>query len=672
MRHILKILGCGVSYAALTLPALAQTAVGGSRITDLPPASLPLSGTEAVNVVQGGVSKQTSVGQIEGNAFAPSCSTPGFFYFSGSGPIQCLPPISGVVTAPAGSTTTSFASDAAASMNFYQPDTHAIIRSMLAKNQDTVSVMDWIPVGTNLATTNVSTYFQNAATDACARSPNGLHIMIPAGSYIAHDINNTCGNLWEGAGPGGVGSANQTSVSSIVPGGTTINYSGATSYFMQWQVSGFPAFKSGAHINGGGLENVTLNDGSSSAWAMVSEGTQDWAAEHVVINGAYEGVYMKGDEFPVTSHISMYGTRLLNYQIVGDLSGQTASGAACTTSNGDCSTRNDVWYGEYLTNIDNLYTNRVFTITGFVATTTLSHTSGEGPLIGMDMSCPAGLNANMAMCPTFGRFNDIQFENFHQYGVKMTNSLNNYFDHLYSVGDATATATNSFYESTINYAASTVPPGVTQITNSQLFAAWGDCAYFAGTLWDIEIYNTRMNGCNTGNSGANVVNFAGTATHVKVGGNQLGNVDNYTGAFAPARGVVLSANTKWADVYDNNFDGLSASVSPVLSASSFPGTIHVHDNLGPGSTSPTIGACGTGAAFGNIAKDDEFIITVGTGSPTTCAVTFSNPMYAQPACVVSPAAGASATSLSLANDANGVTINGAALSGGYLVICRAP
>ena len=63
-----------VSMAAL--PAYGQTAVGGSRITDLPPASLPLSGTEAVNVVQGGVSKQTSVGQIEGNVFAPSCSNP--------------------------------------------------------------------------------------------------------------------------------------------------------------------------------------------------------------------------------------------------------------------------------------------------------------------------------------------------------------------------------------------------------------------------------------------------------------------------------------------------------------------------------------------------------------------------------------------------------------------
>jgi hypothetical protein len=50
---------------ALWLPATALAqGVGGSRITDLPQASLPMSGAEAINVVQGGVSKQTSVGNV--------------------------------------------------------------------------------------------------------------------------------------------------------------------------------------------------------------------------------------------------------------------------------------------------------------------------------------------------------------------------------------------------------------------------------------------------------------------------------------------------------------------------------------------------------------------------------------------------------------------------------
>lgn len=47
----------------LAAPAFAQ-GVGGSRITDLPQASLPMSGAEAINVIQGGISKQSAVGNL--------------------------------------------------------------------------------------------------------------------------------------------------------------------------------------------------------------------------------------------------------------------------------------------------------------------------------------------------------------------------------------------------------------------------------------------------------------------------------------------------------------------------------------------------------------------------------------------------------------------------------
>ena len=71
-------------------PAYAQTGVGGSRVTDLPQASIPLSGAEQVLLTQQGVSKQTSAANIMGNFFGPSCANPGLVYNPGVGPALCL------------------------------------------------------------------------------------------------------------------------------------------------------------------------------------------------------------------------------------------------------------------------------------------------------------------------------------------------------------------------------------------------------------------------------------------------------------------------------------------------------------------------------------------------------------------------------------------------------
>ena len=563
--------------------------------------------------------------------------------------------------------------------SFIQPDSSAQPRTWNAKVQDRVSVLDYIPAGTNLATTDVSSYFQQASTAACARSPNGLHILIPAGYYIAHDINNTCSNLWEGDGAGGVGSANQTSVGSISHGGTMINYSAASSYFMRWQVVGFPSFKSGAHINGGGIKELTLNDGSSTSTALISQGTQDWEASHIVINGAYNGVLMKGDEFPVTSHISMYGTRNNNYAIIGDLSGQTVSGAACTTTNGDCSTRSDAWYGDYLNNIDNLQTNTVFTITGFVATPTLTHTTGEGPAYGMIISCPNGLSSSLSQCPSFGRFDDIQFENFKYSGVQISDFNNFLFDRLYSVGDGTSNNINNFRASSTNY--SSVNIGQLQIDRSELFATGQDCAYFGGTMYDIAVYHTNVSACNILNNNYSGLNFAGTIQNVKVSTNTFGEVGGYGGPYPLVHGVTLGSGVFNAVVTDNLFqpsggvgyaswNGSSYTlVSPIGDASTVPQLIHMSGNTGP-TNLPVLSSCGSGAGISGGYQDSDFIATVGTGVGTSCTVTFGVIQPVAPICTLSPYSGGNSAATVASLSTTGLTISaGSNLTGSYAVRC---
>jgi hypothetical protein len=553
--------------------------------------------------------------------------------------------------------------------DFSQPDAGATLRTYLSKTGDVVSVLDYLPVGQPDGTTDNSTGFQLAANDMCARSSFGGTIIVPsppsAAQYKAHDINNTCGNYWLGTTPGGVGSTNQTTTSTIVRGGTSIDYSDATSYFMQWQVAGFPAFKSGAHINGGGIAHMSLFDGASTANTFNSEGTQDWTETYIVINGAYNGTFMKGDEFPVTTNISMYGTRNANYTIIGDLTGQTVSGAACTTSNGDCSTRNDAWFGAYLTNIDNLKTNTVFTITGFVGTPTIQHTSGEGPATGMFVSCPTGLATNMSQCPTFGRFDDNQFEFYKTNGILAQDFLNFYFDHLYSVGDDSINNNNAFAAYSQNYTASSAPVGVLDITNSQLFVAGNDCVYLGGTMASVSIQNSKISGCNTLNSGGNGINSSGTLSHLKVQNNEVGTVDSYGGSVALGRAVALSTTTTWAEITNNIWGNVSTAAAPVLNASAQPWTIHIEGNIGPGGA-PTVGACGTGPVISG--SDRAMLVTVGTGTPTSCTVTFGTIWSTPPICTVSPAPGAAAfTGVSTSDTA--VVIAGSALSGGYQVLC---
>lgn len=66
-------------------------------------------------------------------------------------------------------------------------------------------------------------------------------------------------------------------------------------------------------------------------------------------------------------------------------------------------------------------------------------------------------------------------------------------------------------------------------------------------------------------------------------------------------------------------------------------TIHGHLTVNSDGTGPTLSSCGTSPSLASASSDLAGLVTVGTGSPTTCVVTFAN-AYPQrvPSCVITP------------------------------------
>ena len=549
--------------------------------------------------------------------------------------------------------------------------------------RDFVDLTDYLPVGEpNMLHHDNSAGAQTLATTLCARQSNGGRIFVPAVKaadyYVFHDILNSCGNTWEGDGASGVGDLHQpgTATSFVSLGGTAVNYSAATSYFMEWQVPNFPAFKSNAHLNGGGINGFTLIDNSSTATTLKSLGTQDWKATNLIVNGAYNIVYMKGVEFPYTGHISAYGTRNKNYEIVGDLTGQTQAGGACAASSGDCSTRDDVWFGDYLTNIDNKQTNTVFTITGFVATTTLSHTSGEGPAYGMVASCPAGMS--FGQCPSFGRMDDNQFEFVKYTSVSLTDTTGFQFTKLYAVNDASSNNLNNFYASSLNY--SDVNEGNMLVRDSVIFATWQDSIYLGGTMNDLEFINNHISAGNTANNNYNAISVNGNISDLKIIHNTIGAVNQYGGAHPYNYAVRLATGVFSAQIADNFFNPSGGvgyafwngssyiQVSPIYNASTTPSLIHIGGNLGPGGP-PALSACGTAPGVTGGFQDSDFVAQTGGSVGSSCLATFGSIQPSPPVCVVTPYAGGS-SSIGVTPTITGVTISsGSSLSGALEVHC---
>jgi hypothetical protein len=367
----------------------------------------------------------------------------------------------------------------------------------------------------------------------------------------------------------------------------------------------------------------------------------------------------------------------VNWYFHGDLTGKTTGGSACTAANPDCSTRYDFFVGQNLTNIDNGGTNIAFLIKNMVNTIMTDHTGAEGPAHGLVVSCDAynavspNFDQNLNDCPHFIFMTDFQTEFCSSTCAVITDAIKVTLHSAYLYG--TLTSPSTLIMGTTNYGSSTIPAGRAIVDGDSLvFVAANDCIYTSGVWYDFMFVNNEVNGCNSSNAGRGVMNISSTTPHLKVHDNQLGTADGYTGTHTPAYGVSIGANVSWADIHDNNFDGLDPSVSPIISTSTFPGTNHVHDNEGPWSVAPTIGGdCGAGAHFNNIAKWDEFIITVGSGSPTTCTITFQ-PQYTSPTFTFSPVSGANTGSLSLTGSVSTVVLHGSGLSGSYELIGRLP
>ena len=499
--------------------------------------------------------------------------------------------------------------------------------------------------------TDHSTALQAAVNYVCAKG--GGELEFPVGTYQVHDINIPCA----------------VRIAGVVRAATVINYAAATGYAFQWQAPGFPAFRSNGHILGGGIENITLNyvGRPGTATAINIEGVQDWYSQHVTINTPYNGVFGIGDEKVDFSDVTMNGTSHSNYNFVGDLSGQTASGAPCTAGNADCSTRSDFIVMHDIENIDNLQTNVGINIQGTVGAVIGEHFAFEGANIGLSISCPAGLDPNMSQCPHFIYLDDLQIEFFKTYGIQATDALDLKFVKPYLYGDGTASNVNDAYFSTVNYAGSTVPPGKIKLEQGMFFSTQHECIALAGTLTDFKLLGSDVSGCNIANVSAYALLLGGSTgslSQAAVEGNTFCTVSGYAGASPPA-GVGIAAGTKQVQITGNSFYGCSSRIG---NFSSNPYTVIDRDNLGPGGP-PTIaaGTCGTRPSI--TGTDESFAVTIGTGRPNSCAVNLGTAQMIAPNCAWSPAS-KSTGPVSMTSSNTQVNFSGTSMSGRFHAVCK--
>jgi len=423
------------------------------------------------------------------------------------------------------------------------------------------SVLAFLPAGQPDGVTDNTSGIATAVSTLCGFTAAGGHLYFPRGTYvISGQILSRCGLIVSGDGMGV----------------TTINYSGAGAG-LEWQVTGFPAFPSTGHVQGGGLENLTMTRTDASAsQAVTVEGFFNWRMENVVFNSPYNLFYSYGNEHINISKIYLNGGVNLDWVFYGDLAGETASGGSCSTSNNDCSTRSDFIVISDVENIDNTLTSTSWTFQGFVATIMMNHVANEGPLYPLSITCQTGLNANMAQCPQFFTFQDFQAEFFHKYPL-----IEDFLDfkciQCYFYGDGTSTNANTFVGNCTNYCGSTTPPGIVVIDDSRFFVAYNNNISLNG-LYDIKINNSYIWGGNISNTSKSgiVICATGSCPTVHLTGNTFCTVDGYAGANALNYGIVLNSGVKDAVVANNTFRGCSNNYS-----SSVSGTLASSNNIGP-------------------------------------------------------------------------------------------
>ena len=439
-----------------------------------------------------------------------------------------------------------------------------VLRTFNSKIGDFVSVKDFLTVGQPDGVTDNTAQIGAAASAMCSRSPQGKVLFFPAGTYVVSSvITVSCGLVWQGDGIGV----------------TTIKYSGGVSG-VQWVVPGYPAFRSNAHVQGGGIRDMTFTrtDGMTST-AITVQGFQNWTMRDMAFNNPYGTFYSSGNEHLNIEKVFVTGGVNIDWNFFGDLSGLTASGAACSTGNPDCSTRSDFIVIRDVENIDNTLTSVGFEIKGFVATVMMDHVANEGPLTPLDVECQAGLNANMGQCPAFITLDDFQAEFYHGY-INISDFLDFKCIHCYWYGDATSSNSNNAYVHCANYCGSTVPVGKFMLSDSLVFSTWNDNIVM-NQVYDINIWKSYISAGNVSNGGYSGLNLCssggvGTCPMVHVQDNTFCTVDGYAGAHPLAHPVAVNGDVVDAVVTGNSFRGCAAGVFSAVT-----GTLVNANNLGP-------------------------------------------------------------------------------------------
>lgn len=391
----------------------------------------------------------------------------------------------------------------------------------------------------NTGTTDSSAAFQAVLNYACSTAD--YEIFIPAGVYNIHDVTVSCPVIIRGNGRRA----------------TTINYSAATNFGIQFAVSGFPNFKYGSWVEGGSIQDIGFTRSTGNTWALEIFGYRDFVAKNLLFNTPYNGIWSFANQNITEVNINFQGTINNDILFYGDISGLNSSGNACTISTADCSTRTDVINIGVIYAMDNTQTNTCVAIKGYIATiNSLGAIGCEGSNIGLQVTCQTGLDPQLSQCPHYVFLDNFQTEFWKTAGLFFQDTVNVKMEKVYSYGAFVTGANNALSISTLNYGNSTgcsgtqcFPPGTMKFYYSQFFSTQQDCILVQAVpntlMTDINFYGNDINGCNGGNGGYGAINIApsgGSISQGHIANNTLCAVGGYSSSSIQAYGIKYGTN----------------------------------------------------------------------------------------------------------------------------------
>ena len=476
-------------------------------------------------------------------------------------------------------------------------------------------------------------------------------LVFPAATIKAHDINFPCALNVRGMGKGR----------------TTLDYSAAANYGLQWKAPNFPVIGTTGLMTGGSLRDMTLKDVSSTATGVVVEGFFQWSSTNVYLDTPYVGIFSYGNNKISINHWLEQQVRSIGYYFKGDIAGVDRTNTACTTSTTSCTTfspvvvLSDLQSGVFSgTPIGIKVEGAVFSVEG-------EHFGFENFATGLSISCPAGLNANMVQCPHFITLTDFQAENVSTGCVSATDFIDLKLIAPYCYGLSTSNV--GIFAGSANYASSTAPSGKLKISHGMIFGFGADCILGStGPLTDVSITDNWIYGCGLSQaSGFNAINLQSTTNVVDIADNQLCSADGFpTGGAVGTEGwaIRLGANVASGLIHDNT---MFKCHNGIANTSSTPFAITEHDNHGPGGLPTIASGCGTGATVSG--TDQAMSISLGASASGTCLINFgTNPQMRAPMCIVTAAPG-STTTVSAVATTSQVQISGPT-TGNYTLLCK--